>query len=88
MATHAIYLLVEQRNRDPKLARMYQQRKQRRSRSGSRWKTVLRFILQGMVDGHYDLDLFLDPIFMHLPSPVEMRPWYPGLDGSPKTFPT
>ena len=51
-------------------------------------KNVLHFILQGMIDGHYYLDLFLDPVFMHLPSPVEMRPWYPGLNDSQKAFPT
>ena len=86
-ATHAIYLPAKQRDRDPKLARIYQHRKQRRSRSGPRWKTVSRFIFQGMIDGHCDLDLFLDPFFMHLKSPVEMRPWYPGLGDSPKNIP-
>ena len=85
--TNAIYLPVEQRDRDPKLARIYQQRKQRQSRSGPRWKTVLHFILQRMIDGHWDLDLCLDLFFMHLPSPAEMRPWYPGLVDSPKTIP-
>ena len=80
-ATHAIYLPAEQRDRDPKLARIYQQRKQRRSLSVPRWEIILRFILQGMIDGHFDLDLFLDPFFMHLPSPVEMRPWYPWYPG-------
>ena len=44
---------------------------------------MLRFILQGMIDGNCDLDLFLDPFFMHFPSPVEMRPWYPG-SGDPQ----
>ena len=29
-----------------------------------------------------------DPFFMHLPSPVEMRPCYPGLGDFQKTFPT
>ena len=83
-ATHAIYLPAEQRDRDRKLAWIYQQCKQRRSRCRPRWKTVLRFILRGMIHGHCDLDLFLDSFFMHLPSPVEMRPWYPGLGDSPK----
>ena len=86
-ATHAIYLPVEQRERDPELVRIYQQRKQQRSRSGPRWKTVLQFILQGMINGYCDLDLFLDPFFMHFPSPVEMRRWYPGLGFSKKNIP-
>ena len=57
-----------------------------RTRSGPRWKTALRFILQGMIDGHCDLDLFLYPFFMHLPSLVEMCPWYPGLGDSQKNI--
>ena len=73
-ATHALYLPVEQRDRCPDLAQLYEQRKQRRSRSGPRWKKALRFILQEMIDGHCDMDLFLDPFFMQIPSPVEMRP--------------
>ena len=37
-----------------------------------------------MMDGHCDLDLLLNPFFMPLPSPVEMRPCYPGLVDSQK----
>ena len=48
---------------------------------------MLRFILQGMIDGHCDLDLLLDPFFMHLPSSVKMRPWYPGLGDPQKNTP-
>ena len=50
-------------------------------------KTVLSFILQGIIEGHCDLDLFLDRFFMHLPSPIEMRPWYPGLRDPQKNIP-
>ena len=39
-----------------------------------------------MIDGHCALNLFLNPFFMHLPSPVEMRPWYPGLGDSQKNI--
>ena len=45
-ATHALYLPLEQRERSPELAQLHKQRKQRRSRSGTRSKTVLHFILQ------------------------------------------
>ena len=50
-ATHTVYLLIEKRDRDPKLAKIYQQGKQWRSRYGPRWKKVLHFILQGIIDG-------------------------------------
>ena len=44
---HALYLLIEQRDRDLELAQLYKQLKQRRSRFRTLWKKVLRFILQG-----------------------------------------
>lgn len=86
-ASHALFLSLDQRERDPDLALLYIQRKQRRSRSGPRWKSVLRFILQGMIDGHCDLDLLLDPFFMHFPSLTEMRPWFPGYGDPQKNIP-
>ena len=43
----------------------------------------MRFILQGMIDEDCYINLILDLIFMHLPSPVELRPWYPGF-GDPQ----
>ena len=48
---------------------------------------MLRFILQGMIDGHCDLDLLLDPFFMHFPSLTEMRPWFPGYGDPQKNIP-
>ena len=83
IATNAIYRSIEKRDRDPELSKLYKQRKQRRSISGPRWKNVMRFILQGMIDEDCYINLILDLIFMHLPSPVELRPWYPGF-GDPQ----
>ena len=77
-ATHAIYLPVDKRDRDPELAHLRKQRKQRTLRSGPWWKKVFRYILQGMIGGDCNLNLFLDFIFMHLPSLAELRPYYPG----------
>ena len=36
-------------------------------------------ILQGMIDGLCNLDILLDPMFLHFPRPNEVRVWYPGL---------
>ena len=36
-----------------------------------------------MIDGHCDLDILLDPFFMHFPGYLEVPPWFPDL-GSPK----
>ena len=84
---NALYILSEQRDRDLELAQLYKQLKQRRSRSRTLWKKVLRFILQGRTDGYCDLDLFLVPFFMPSPSPVDMRPWYPGSGDPQKNIP-
>ena len=49
---------------------------------------MLRYILQGMIHGHCDLDVLLDPFFMHLPSQLEIRPLYPGLGDPRKNIPS
>ena len=36
-------------------------------------------VLQGMIDGLCDLDILLDPVFLHFPRLNEKRVWYPGL---------
>ena len=35
--------------------------------------------LQGMMEGHCDLDILLDPFFLHFPASSEKRIGYPGL---------
>jgi hypothetical protein len=60
----------------------WRQRKQRRSRFGARWKNFLKRILSGMIAGYCDLDILLDPFFLHYPRPHEERVWYPGLGHS------
>ena len=77
-SNHMLALLPDQRRGDPDLARYVRQRKNRRSHSGPRWKIVLQFLLQGMIDGHCDLDILLDPFFLHFPRVIERRIWYPG----------
>ena len=86
-STHSIYIPKEKRDLDPDLDRFWHERKQRRSRSGPRWKTILRFILRGMIDGHCDLDILLDPFFMHFPGYLEVPPWFPGFGCSQKNLP-
>ena len=78
-STHCLWISDEQRKTDPGLAAFARARRQRRSRAGPRWKRVLQLILQGMIDGLCDLDILLDPIFLHFPRPNEARVWYPGL---------
>ena len=45
-------------------------------------KRFLNHILKGIIAGHCDLDILLDPLFLHYPRPHEDRIWYPGLGQS------
>ena len=78
-STHFLWISAEQRKTDPGLAAFARARRQRQPRAGPCWKRVLQLILQGMIDGLCDLDILLDPIFLHFPRPNEARVWYPGL---------
>ena len=78
-STHAFPISPSQRRSSTYFLNFWKQRKQRRSRFGARWKTFLKTILAGMIDGYCDLDIMLDPFFLHFPRPHESRIWYPGL---------
>ena len=39
-------------------------------------------ILSGMIASHCDLDILLDPFFLHYPRIHKERVWYPGLGHS------
>ena len=81
-STHAFPINPAQRRSKPFMQAFWRQRKQRRSRFGARWKSSLETILSGMVAGHCDLDILLDPFFIHYPRPHEERVWYPGFGNS------
>ena len=77
-STHVLPISSRQRQDDLKLTTFCEKRRHRRSRSGPRWKTVFRFVLQGMIEGHCDLGVLLDPFFLHFPDSSKKRIWYPG----------
>ena len=85
--TYVLPITSDQRKTDPDLAKFCEERKQRRSRSGHRWKNVLRFILQGMISGQCDLDILLDPYFLHFPRTTDKKMWYPGLGSKSRSIP-
>ncbi|ETL86372.1 hypothetical protein L917_14194 [Phytophthora nicotianae] len=58
----------------------YTDRKQRRSRAGAQWKSFLQQVLIGLLRGYCDLDLLLDPFFLHFSRPGEAGAWYPGIE--------
>eukprot|EP00644_Phytophthora_capsici_P018835 jgi/Phyca11/21803/fgenesh1_pg.PHYCAscaffold_127_\ len=39
----------------------------RRMRAGPRWKRLLKHLMAGLKSGECDLDLLLDPYFLHFP---------------------
>ncbi|ETP46842.1 hypothetical protein F442_06985 [Phytophthora nicotianae P10297] len=82
-STHAFPVSIAKRRASRYLEAFYTDRKQRRYRVGARWKSFLQQVLIGMLRGYCDLDLLLDPFFLHFPRPGEAGAWYPGIeDGS------
>eukprot|EP00644_Phytophthora_capsici_P001910 jgi/Phyca11/15643/fgenesh1_pg.PHYCAscaffold_14_\ len=50
----------------------------RRMRAGPRWKRLLKHLMAGLKSSECDLDLLLDPYFLHFPARGEQVCWYPG----------
>uniref|UniRef100_A0AAV1TA75 Uncharacterized protein n=1 Tax=Peronospora matthiolae TaxID=2874970 RepID=A0AAV1TA75_9STRA len=67
-STHVLPIIVgPSRAKDAELSIFCEERRRRRSRSSHRWKAVLRIVLEGLVGGQCDLDILLDPFFLHFP---------------------
>ncbi|ETI47480.1 hypothetical protein F443_08326 [Phytophthora nicotianae P1569] len=79
-STHAFPVSITKRHTSRYLDAFYTDRKQRRSRAGARWKSFLQQVLIGLLRGYCDLDLLLDPFFVHFPRPGEEGAWYPGIE--------
>ncbi|ETP27644.1 hypothetical protein F442_23080 [Phytophthora nicotianae P10297] len=79
-STHAFPVSISKRRASRYLDAFYTDRKQRRSRAGARWKSFLQQVLIGLLRGYCDLDLLLDPFFLHFPRPGEAGAWYPGIE--------
>ncbi|KAE9009266.1 hypothetical protein PR003_g33173 [Phytophthora rubi] len=65
--------------RDPWLSVYKKERNNRRSHAGAHWKAFLEIFIAAMREGWCDLDLLLDPFFLHFPKRSETVTWYPGL---------
>ncbi|OWY90614.1 hypothetical protein PHMEG_00041181, partial [Phytophthora megakarya] len=78
-STHSFPISEDLRRVVKYFANLYVERRQRRSRFGAAWKSFLKFVLLCIVAGHCDLDILLDPVFLHFPRPGERSKWYPGL---------
>uniref|UniRef100_A0AAV1UFL6 Uncharacterized protein n=1 Tax=Peronospora matthiolae TaxID=2874970 RepID=A0AAV1UFL6_9STRA len=78
-SAHVLQIIVgPSRAKDPRLSFFYEERRRRRSWSSPQWKVVLRIVLEILVGGQCDLDILLDPFFLHFPGRFETSWWYPG----------
>ena len=66
------------RAEDPYLSSVYNARKKRRIKANQAWLEVLQVVLQGIVQGHCDLDILMDPYLWHMVPTRGLTPWYPG----------
>jgi hypothetical protein len=78
-STHSFPIGTDLRANSAYLDKLAADRKQRRSHAGPRWKKILTRFLEGMRLGHCDLDICLDPFFLHFPRKDEQGAWFPGL---------
>ncbi|KAF4127745.1 hypothetical protein GN958_ATG23064 [Phytophthora infestans] len=60
------------------LSNFNKQRGNRRSHAGRAWKRVLVILVLAIQDGWCDVDILLDPSFLHLPRRGDKEAWFPG----------
>ncbi|KAF4150228.1 hypothetical protein GN958_ATG00584 [Phytophthora infestans] len=60
------------------LSNFNKQRGNRRSHAGRAWKRVLVILVLAIQDGWCDVDVLLDPSFLHLPRRGDKVAWFPG----------
>ncbi|POM66262.1 Hypothetical protein PHPALM_17909 [Phytophthora palmivora] len=67
-STHKFPITAAMIAQSPWLGSFAKQRNNRRSHAGNRWKRMLLTLIQAMIEGWWDLDLLLDPLFLHFPN--------------------
>ena len=75
---HRLPLTKALRAEDPYLNFVYNARIRRRIRVNQSWSHVLEVVLQGIAQGHCDLDILLDPYLWHMAPTRGLTRWYPG----------
>ncbi|KAG1704265.1 hypothetical protein DVH05_006274 [Phytophthora capsici] len=76
--THKLPITPAMCAAEPFLEQYRNDRRVRRMRAGPRWKRLLKHLMAGLKSGECDLDLLLDPYFLHFPARGEQVCWYPG----------
>ncbi|POM75282.1 Hypothetical protein PHPALM_7633 [Phytophthora palmivora] len=68
---------------DAALSAYHEGRRQRRSRAGAAWKQFLfRHLIPALRQQYCDLDVLLDPFFLHFPKPRHPKIWYPDVSAA------
>ncbi|OWY96203.1 hypothetical protein PHMEG_00033590, partial [Phytophthora megakarya] len=79
-STHRFSVLSSLIRSDPYLATFVVETKNRQSHAGTRLKQILRLFLIAKREGWCDLDLLLDPYFLHFPKLKDEVAWYPWIE--------
>ncbi|EGZ29241.1 hypothetical protein PHYSODRAFT_411690, partial [Phytophthora sojae] len=78
-STHHFPILDAMAKKYPWLIVFQKERSNRRSHAGRAWKQFLELLITVMREGWCDLDILVDPHFLHFPKRAESVTWYPGL---------
>ncbi|KAE9083130.1 hypothetical protein PF005_g21995 [Phytophthora fragariae] len=86
-STHTLPITEAMCLSDPLLAAYHEQRRQRRSRAGVAWRQFLAKYVVPAIRRHFcDVDILLDPFFLHFPKPCVLTKRYPRLTGNATTL--
>ncbi|OWY97012.1 hypothetical protein PHMEG_00032562 [Phytophthora megakarya] len=79
-STHKLPITKRMCADDPRLTALCKARNNRRSHAGDRWHRILPIFVLAIQEGWCDLDLLLDPFFLHFPKRSDEVTWYPGIE--------
>ncbi|OWZ08873.1 hypothetical protein PHMEG_00018518 [Phytophthora megakarya] len=77
-STHYLEITKAMAAADHDLLVYHQDRRQRRIRAGESWRRMLGEVVLMMRAQWADIDVLLDPYFLHLPTTRDWLRWYPG----------
>ncbi|KAJ8533352.1 hypothetical protein ON010_g13901 [Phytophthora cinnamomi] len=77
--THYLPITGPQLPQDAVIDGYHHDRRQQRINVGERWRRLPADILPMMREQWANIDLLLDPFFLHLPAPHDTVTWFPGV---------
>ncbi|OWZ04124.1 LOW QUALITY PROTEIN: hypothetical protein PHMEG_00024029 [Phytophthora megakarya] len=77
-STHYLKITTAMTCADADLFTYHADRRQRRIRAGESWRKLLGDVVLMMRAMWADIDILLDPYFLHLPTKQDRARWYPG----------